>query len=65
MMIKGTFFWPEQCSRSHFFGWLQHPIKPLQGGIGDRVPRRGVIEAGPPRISGLAGLVSVRGLPAG
>ncbi|MBJ6989156.1 GntR family transcriptional regulator [Devosia sp. MC521] len=31
----------------------------------DRVPRRGVTEAGPPRISGLAGLVSVRGLPAG
>ncbi|WIJ27166.1 hypothetical protein [Devosia sp. RR2S18] len=31
----------------------------------DRVLRRGVTEAGPPRISGLAGLVSVRGLPAG
>ena len=31
----------------------------------DRVPRRGVTEAGPPRMSGSAGLVSVRGLPAG
>ena len=31
----------------------------------DRVPLRGVTEAGPPRMSGLAGLVSVRGLPAG
>ncbi len=31
----------------------------------DRAPRRGVTEAGPPRISGLAGLVSVLGLPAG
>lgn len=30
----------------------------------DRVPWRGVTEAGPPRISGSAGLVSVRGLPA-
>ncbi len=33
--------------------------------LGDRAPRRGVTEAGPPRISGLAGLVSVLGLPAG
>lgn len=30
----------------------------------DRAPLRGVTEAWPPRISGLAGLVSVRGLPA-
>jgi integrase len=30
----------------------------------DRAPLRGVTEVGPPRISGSAGLVSVRGLPA-
>ena len=40
------------------------PLAPLHQPL-DRVPRRGVTEAGPPRISGLAGLVSVRGLPAG
>ena len=33
--------------------------------VPDRAPLRGVTEGGPARISGLAGLVSVRGLPAG